>query len=351
MAYTIPENKQFIPADSGAFHYMGRIDFDDPARPVLIWPYSYAETVFTGTSVGIVIKNIKMQEHTYLGAVVDGRMQRIDLDKEGEDELFMLAEGLPEGEHTLRVYKRLAAAHYVEFAGMVLDEGAKCHAPERKYDFKLEVYGDSVSAGEVTEAIWHEGQSDPAHHSQYDNSHFSYAASLARKLNADIHLQGQGGISLLDGTGWFCADQLTGMLSCYDKLEYSPYKPRKDWDFSQWTPDAVIIAIGQNDANPEPERIKTPEYRRMWKDEYIRFLNILREKYPNAKFILMLTVLRHDRTWDDALEEITQEVNSPDVTHFLFTRNGDATDGHPRATEQEEMACELYEYFKANILK
>lgn len=351
MTYTIPDGKKFVPADSGCFQYTGRIDFDDPARPVLVWPYSSADTIFTGSSVGIVIKNIKMQEHTYFGAVVDGVMQRLTLENEGEDELFMLAEGLEEGEHTLRIYKRLAAAHYVEFAGIVLDENAETRNPEHKYDFKLEVYGDSVSAGEVTEALYYEGQCDPPHHSQYDNSHFSYAASLARKLNAELHDIAQGGIAILDGTGYFCADQLTGMLSCYDKLRYSPYKPRKDWDFGRWTPDAVIIAIGQNDANPEPERIKTPEYRRLWKDSYIQLLNSLREKYPAARFVLLLTVLRHDKTWDDAIEEITREINSPEVTHFLFTRNGDATNGHPRATEQEEMACELYEYFKRNILK
>ena len=89
----------------------------------------------------------------------------------------------------------------------------------------------------------------------------------------------------------------------------------------------------------------------MWKDNYIQLLNSLREKYPAAKFILMLTVLRHDPTWDDALEEICTEVASENVAHFKFRRNGDATNGHPRATEQEEMAGELYEYFKKNILK
>ncbi len=350
MSYNIPENKKFIPADREHFQYMGRIDFDNPERPVLVWPYSSVEAVFTGTSVGIVIRNTKMQDSTYFGAVIDGVMQSITLENGDADELFMLAENLPEGEHTLKIYKRLAAAHYVDFVGAVIDNSAEIRSPEHKYDYKLEVYGDSVSAGEVTEAIFYEGQCDPPHHSQYDNSHFSYAASLARKLNAELHLMGQGGIALFDGTGYFCSDRLTGMLSCYDKIQYSPYKPRKDWDFSRFTPDAVIIAIGQNDHNPEPERIKNPEYRRKWKDSYIEMLNVLREKHKGAKFVLILTILGHDRTWDDALEEIVQEVNSPDVTHFMFRRTGCGTNGHPRATEQEEMASELYEYFKKAIL-
>lgn len=351
MSYIIPDNKKLITADSGAFQYMGRIDHDDPARPVFTWPATCAETIFTGTSVGVVFRNIKMQDYTSLGYIIDGVQGRLEMGDECEDTLYMLAEGLEDKEHTLKIFKRLAAAHYIEFSGIVVDEGAQCRNPEKKYDYKLEVYGDSVSAGEVTEAIWYEGQCDPAHHSQFDNSHFSYASSLARKLNAELHLQGQGGIALFDGTGYFCADQLTGMLSCYDKMEYSPYKERKDWDFGRFTPDAVIIAIGQNDHNPDPEAIKRPDYRRRWKDSYIDMLNDLRSKHKGAKFVLILTVLGHDRTWDDALDEIVEEVASPDVTHFVFTRCGCGTNGHPRATEQEEMACELYEYFRKDIIK
>ncbi|MGN0649764.1 MAG: electron transporter RnfD, partial [Oscillospiraceae bacterium] len=99
----------------------------------------------------------------------------------------------------------------------------------------------------------------------------------------------------------------------------------------------------------------TPEYRRKWKDAYIGMLNDIREKYKDnprgTKYILILTLLRHDPTWDDALEEICTEINSPDVSHFKFRRNGDATNGHPRATEQEEMACELYSYITEKLLK
>ena len=348
--YDIENGKRFIKADSDCFQYMGRIDFDDPKRPVLIFPASTVETVFTGTSVGMIIKNIDMQEHCYFGAIIDGVQQAVTLKNSGEDELYVLAEGLEDKEHTLVLFKRMAAAYYAEFAGIVVDEGASLRNPERKYDYKLEVYGDSVSAGEVTEALFYEGQCDPPHHSQYDNSHFGYPAILSRKLNAELHNIAQGGIALLDGTGYFCSDNLTGMLSCYDKLEYSPYKPTKQWDFTKYTPDCVIIAIGQNDSAPDPEAIKRPDYRRMWKDKYIEMLSVLMEKYPKAEFVLILTALRHDKTWDAAIDEIATEVNSPRVRHFLFTRNGDVTNGHPRATEQTEMAEEFYVYLKSNIL-
>lgn len=352
MSYSIDENKKLITPDRDCFQYMGRIDFDDPARPVLVWPATTIDVNFTGTSVGVVLKNLEFQERTYFGAIVDGVQQKWRMKNGREDELYILAEGLEDKPHTLRLLKRMAAQHYVEFGGIVVDKGAEVSDPQHRYDYKIEVYGDSVSAGEVTEALFYEGQCDPENHeSALDNAHFGYPMALCRKLNAELHDIAQGGIALLDGTGYFCSDNLTGMLSCYDKIQYTPYAPTKPWDLSQWTPDAVIIAIGQNDANPEPERIKQPEYRRLWKDSYIKMLRDLMDKYPSAAFVLILTVLRHDPTWDDALGEICAELSDSRVTHFKFRRNGDATNGHPRATEQEEMAGELFTYLTENVLK
>ena len=351
MSYTIESNKKFIPADSGFFRYMGRIDFDDPKRPVMVWPATSADINFTGTSAAVVLKNINFQEDTHFAVIVDGVMKKITLPTDKEDRLYIAAEGLEDKPHTLRVLKTMAAHNYLEFSGIVVDENAEVSLPEHKYDYKLEVYGDSVSAGEVTEALYYEGQCDPVGHcNKLDNSAFSYPYKLAKKLNAELHDIAQGGIALLDGTGYFCSDKLTGMVNCYDKTEYSPYAERKQWDFSRYTPDFVIIAIGQNDHNPDPERINDPEYRRMWKDEYIKMLRSLMEKYPAARFMLILTILGHDKTWDNALEEITQEVGDPRVTHFLFRRTGCGTNGHPRATEQEEMAEELYRYINDNFI-
>ena len=350
MAYTIERGKKLITADNGCFRYVGRIDDEDPKRPVMVWPGSYIDVNFTGSYAAVVLKNINFQDVTHFAVVVDGVMKKIMLPTDRQDNLYVAAEGLEDKPHTLRILKTLAAHNYLEFVGLVVDEAAQISEPQHKYDMKLEVYGDSVSAGEVTEALYYEGQCDPEGHcNRLDNAHFGYPMALARKLNAELHDIAQGGIALLDGTGYFCSDRLTGMESCWDKIQYSPYAETKQWDFSKWTADAVIIAIGQNDANPEPERIKTPEYRRFWKDNYIKLLRDLMEKYPGAKFVLILTLLGHDPTWDDALEEITREMNSDRVTHFMFRRNGKGTNGHPRATEQEEMAGELYDYFRNTL--
>ena len=132
------------------------------------------------------------------------------------------------------------------------------------------------------------------------------------------------------------------MERCYDKIQYSPYGELKQWDFSKYIPDYVIIAIGQNDSYPDPEAIKRSDYRRMWKDKYIEMLRGLMEKYPNAKFLLTLTVLKHDPTWDDALREIAGEMNDKRVRFFKFRRGNGRTSPRYGASGNGSGAVSLY---------
>lgn len=346
MSYEIPDGKKLITPDNSAFEYMGRIDFDDPKRPVLVWPGTMIDVNFTGTYCALVIKNVTRQNSTHFGALVDGIMQKFFL-KNNSEELYVLAEGLEDKQHTLKLVKTMASHNYVEFVGIVTDEGAEVSCPNHKYDLKLEVFGDSVSAGEVTEALYNEGNTDPEdHRNKFDNAYFSYPLIAARLLNAAVHDTAQGGIALLDGTGYFESGFLWGMERCYDKIQFSPYYETKQWDFSRYVPDFVVTALGQNDSSPDPDCIHRPDYRRMWKDRYIEILRDLMSKYEGAYFILTLTVLGHDPEWDKALQEIAEEMNDKRVRYFKYTRCGMGTCGHPRATEQAEMAVELTQFIR-----
>lgn len=120
--------------------------------------------------------------------------------------------------------------------------------PERK----IEVYGDSVSAGEVSEAVDYTGKEDPEHNGEYSNSWYSYAWMTARKLNAQIHDIAQGGIALMDHTGWFYEPEAIGMETAWNKIHYNPiFGEAKEWDFAGYTPQVVVVAIGQNDNHPD----------------------------------------------------------------------------------------------------
>lgn len=348
--------------DNKAFSYMGRIDFSEAENPLLIYAGSNVEIRFKSKKIGFYITNEKLGDYCSVGAVLDGVQYKYHL-TENDKELYIEVSDKVEngyfsdnnnGWHSLIVFKRQGAANYLRFGGIEIEEDGQVENPQKNYSLNIEVFGDSVSAGEITEAIYNEGTIDNDSHRNgiHDNSWFSYPMQLSRRLNAYVHNNSQGGIALLDKTGFYNGpepENLLGVETTYDKLSYVRYSREgfTDWDFSRFTPDLIIFAIGQNDPNPFPEKTEAPEFIKHWKETYKKIVLDLRERYKKpVKVLMMLTVLMHDPRWDKYLDEIEQELNDENIRHFTFSRCGRATPGHPRATEQSEMATELCEYIK-----
>ena len=214
---------------------------------------------------------------------------------------------------------------------------------------RIEVYGDSVSAGEVSEAIDYVAKADPEHNGEYSNSWYSYAWIAARKLDAQLHDIAQGGVALLDNTGWYHEPDYIGMEHVWNKMRYdSLYGQVTEWDFSKYTPDIVIVAIGQNDSHPD-DYMKTDyegEKAKNWRTHYRQFLAKLRETYPDAWIVCCTTLLQHDIGWDMSISQAVQDLGDKKVSHCVFKRNGKATPGHLRIPEAEEMAKELCHYIR-----
>ena len=221
--------------------------------------------------------------------------------------------------------------------------------PERR----IEVYGDSVSAGEVSEAVDYTGKEDPEHNGEYSNSWYSYAWMTARRLNAQIHDIAQGGIALRDHTGWFYEPEAIGMETAWNKIHYNPlFGNATEWDFSKYTPQVVIVAIGQNDNHPDDymKEDYNSERSKQWREHYKAFIEGMKKQYPEAKIVCCTTLLFHDESWDRSIGEVVKELDHPDVTQCLFTRNGKGTPGHLRIPEAEEMSQELADYIeKLNV--
>ncbi|MCM1055778.1 MAG: GDSL-type esterase/lipase family protein [Bacteroides sp.] len=343
----IPNSEQFL--------YTGRIDLSDPKKPLLTYAGCAAETEFTGNRIGVYLINEAMYEYCSVGVIVDGIQYKFEL-KESDEEIYIEVPVRDERDiHTLTVFKRQAAAHYIRFCGIETEDGAEVSLPQRDYALNIEVFGDSVSAGELCEAVYYEGCCDyPEFKSAgiYDNSYFAYPQILGRKLNARVFDNAQGGIALLDKTGFFCGpdtEGLVGLETTYDKMSYVKYSREgySDWDFSRFTPDLIIMAVGQNDHQPDPEVINDGEYMKKWKARYKEIISDLRRRYGKPVPVLMiLTLLMHDPKWDKILDEIETELGDNEIRHYTFRRCGKATPGHPRITEQLEMATELELYIR-----
>lgn len=304
----------YIYPDNAALQYSGRIDFDCPAEPVFVYAASYVKLIFTGTFVKVKISNRRNYWTNYIGYILDGVQGKFALDMEQGAKVYTIAENLKSGRHELLLFKRMD------------------------------------SCGEVSEALEYVGKPDPEHDGEYSNSWYSYAWITARKLGAELHDTSQGGIALLDHTGWFMEPDYLGVESCYDKLEYCPALSKvKAWDFKKYQPQVVVVAIGQNDNHPVDYMAENYQSEKSvyWRKRYQEFIEKLMELYPDSQIILTTTILMHDKNWDTSIEEVCRRIDSSRVHHFMYQKNGSGTPGHIRIPEAEEMAEELSAYINS----
>ncbi len=268
-----------------------------------------------------------------------------------------------ESMHEVLLFKRQDSCHMMQIHGFLGSSDLEL-LPCASLPFRrIEVYGDSVSAGEVSEAVAYCGQPDPVHNGEYSNSYYSYAWLTARKLGARLHDIAQGGIALQDGTGYFMEPEQKGMEYIFDKVQYQPRilenspiplgagetgEPLR-WDFSLYRPQVVIVALGQNDAHPRDfcGEDYEGEQAAAWRERYGAFVCRLRAIHPRAHIICMTTILNHHENWDRSIEEVCAGLGDERVHHFLFGNNGRGTHGHIRKPEAEGMAEELSAYIEA----
>ena len=329
--------------------YNGRIDWSNRKEPVFVYPCTSVEMRFTGSRLKIYIKNRRAYWDNYIGMILDGKQMKYLLPAAGTIALEVEVERAQKEEQELLIFKRQDACHEFAFLGAEIGEGERLLKLPAISERRIEIYGDSVSAGEVSEAVDFVGKEDPEHNGEYSNSWYSYAWMTARRLNARIQDIAQGGIALMDGTGWFHAPDYIGMETAWDKIHYNPdFGKMTEWDFTGYIPQVVIVAIGQNDSNPEDYMKEDYDGEKAvkWRERYKGFLKKLRAKYPRAQIVCCTTLLCHDRAWDGAVGQVVKELRDDKITQYLFRRNGAGTPGHLRIPEAEEMAEELSAYIK-----
>lgn len=327
--------------------YSGRIDWSNPLEPVFIYPCTFVTARFTGEVLRIFVRNHNLYWKNYLGVFLDGKQMKLELPDNDDAIINIAIEDKENAVHEVMIFKRQDACHEFAFKGIEIGADARILPAAELPERKIEVYGDSVSAGEVSEAVEYEGKEDPSQEGEYSNSWYSYAWMTARKLDAQIHDIAQGGIAVMNDTGYFCEPQAVGITQTWDKLHYNPLLgPVTKWNFENYTPDVVVVAVGQNDHHPVD--FMTEDYNSemsvRWREHYRSLLDHLRKTYPEAQIVCITTLMFHDASWDRAITQVVEEIGDPKITRCIFKRNGIGTPGHLRIHEAEEMSDELVAY-------
>lgn len=315
-----------LAADDPSVGRSGRWHAPRPGVLAAQWPASALTVRFEGTALNALFDSNNPQ--LAVAVRVDGEAPRTLVLPTGRRR-YALAENLAPGEHTVRIVKRTESfAGTWRAEGFEISEGGRAlpvPAPARR----LEVIGDSISAGYGNEAASKEERFSPA----TENADIAYGALAARKLGADY--------TCIAWSGHWMAlapDREKEIPTMYGRT--LPLDKASTWDFAAApAPDAVLINLGTNDTHrglPEEDG---------WVAGYKAFVERVRAYYPAARIYLATGPMLSGgklAAVKGYLDRVVGELGDANVARIDFkTQDGKAgygADWHPSAGQHAKMA-------------
>ena len=263
---------------------------------------------------------------------------------EGRSELPLPSGPAPQGGWLVELARRnenwqgIAAFH-----GLVLPAGCELLAPPPLPERRLMFIGDSITGGEAIDRYPPELDSSP----RTANAPRSYGMLLGRALGAQVHLVSCGGRGVLRNWKGEGAERDVTAPQFFQRA--LPDDPAAKWDHSSYTPDAIVIALGQNDLSSG------------WIDEaaftaaFANFLADIRKVHPKAAVLFTESPMRsEDPATEDGkkrefqrkcLRTVIAAAHAAGDTRVAFAPlhqyPGTPTNAHPVAFQHEQMAAEL----------
>ncbi|WP_184542214.1 SGNH/GDSL hydrolase family protein [Mucilaginibacter sp. FT3.2] len=324
--------------------YTGRINMTDEAAE-FFWTGSSAKINFSGTGVAAIMQDERGDD--YFTVIVDDKViNTLHLDNTKRS--YTLAEGLPDGPHSLEIFKRTEwDKGKTTFFQFILDKGASVLDVPPVKKRKIEFFGNSITCGYAVEDTTGQDRGS----APFENGYISYAAITARHYNAAYVCTAKSGIGVM--VSWFPLI----MPEMYNRLDATD--PTSLWDFSKYTPDVVVINLFQNDSwivklpdNPQfKDRFGTkPPTADQSVKAYRDLVKNIRKKYPKAQILCILGSMdatKEGSPWPGYIEKAVSELNDKAIyTHMIPYKN---TNGHPSAREQQAMADDLIGFMDKTV--
>jgi lysophospholipase L1-like esterase len=328
-----------LPGEPGV-RFVGRVDTSDVAGARFAWSGTGIVARFSGTELAVRMNGA--QQYTVL---IDGELQPKLTTSGGAD---VLASGLSDGEHEVEVYRRTEANQgESQFLGFELGAGellAPPPAPERR----IEIIGDSISAGYGNEGADMSCPFSP----DTENHYLTYGAIAARNVDAELVTVAWSGKGVVCNYG----DDAT---SCTDPmpLYYGrtlPNRADSAWDFSRYQPQAVVINLGTNDMSTTSDPSEQE-----FTGAYIDLLTRVRTAYPEALILCTVGPLLNGADLTAARAYIAaavqQRVSAGDDAVQMFelaptnASDGYGCDYHPSLRTHEIMAEVLTTTLQAEL--
>jgi len=256
----------FFKSNDERIKTFGRHTYKD-GMPAFCWTGSGFKFIFRGNGISLSFMPFETPYTHYVLVKVDRHKQRFPISTGNEK---IIIEGLENKRHTIEFIKITEGESVDErivFAGAEVMGVTPEIFPvqEQEGRLKIEFIGDSLTAGygnlgPATEKKFHTYQQDSTQ---------SYAGICAELLNADAHFVCFSGRGIYSDCNGKKSYEIPTFFSHASRVTREP------WDFSKWTPDAVVVNAGTNDfaGKVEPSNFITAT---------VDFLKQIRATYPNA---------------------------------------------------------------------
>ena len=321
---------QEIQPQNANIRYTGRWDMSDAAGPQATWTCTAVAVNFKGTAINARLKHSGTFPNSYYQVTVDGQPTSV-ISPTAEQELFQVATGLPEKEHTVEIIRRNEAAWRAPFIfqGFQLEKSGQLLPPPPRSDKRLLIIGDSISCGFGNEATKPEGN-PPAK----QNGYMTYGAIAARKFGAEVQIIAWSGRKLFPNNT---------MVEVYDRILAQNNEPKTN--MKDWVPDVVVINLGTNDFSDR----RNPPQEQPWIAAYKAFIATIRQTAPKAHIIIASGSMGTPADWDRWANIIVADLHTSgdkNVTYLPFPTqdvNGDGIGGnwHPNVITQIKMGARL----------
>ncbi len=287
------------------------------------WPGVTINARFAGTQVSMDANDGNNKNR--FTVVIDNGTPKTVTTTSGQTTLS-LATGLTNGTHDLVIWRNTEASPggITEFTGLSnFGSGGSLLAPPSAQDRRIEVIGDSLSAGAGDEGT---STSCSPNIDAFTNNYLAYGSVAARIVAADVVTLAWSGIGVYRS---YSASDPT-MPQRYD---YAIPNDKTAWDFSKYQPHVVVINLGTNDfgsGNPGQPYV----------DAYVSFVKHLRSNYADGSFIL-IDMYGGDRA--TAINSVIASLKSSGeskvemLSFASVPNNNTACNQHPNVAAQQAM--------------
>ncbi len=333
-----------VRADNANLQYTGRIDFADQAAPVISWPGTSIEGNFTGSTLAVTLDD--QYGKNWFNVFIDGKLdQPVIISAAKGGKTYEVATGLPAGTHRFLITKRTEGEEGATvFRGLELADGGKLLAPPPRKARKIAFFGDSITSG-----MGNESPDDGPDDKLKDKNNFmAYDAITARALDAEMHVVSQSGIGVM--ISWFPFT----MPQFYDQLSAVGNNDSR-WDFSQWTPDVVVINLFQNDKwlIDREKRLKPAPTDEQRIAAYKDLVKKIRAEYPRAYIVCALgsmDAVSPGSKWPGYVSSAVAQLRAEhderiDTLFFDYT----GYDKHPRVKHHQANAAKLTAFIRQKM--